>query len=267
MSYAKAVVPLEGKLALVTGAGVGIGLGVAEELARQGAAVVLHYAHSAAGARKLADEIVAEGGRAKTVVGNLGQVAECRRVVEEAAAYLGGIDILVNNAGVTSACPFGDVPEELFDELMGINVRGSFFCAQQALPWLLRRGGGSIINMTSIQANYGAPNSSAYATTKAALIGFTRQLAIELAPTQIRVNAVAPGLVEVPRYYDNPTYTRESGNQRVPWGRVGLPIDVAKVVAFLAADGSEFTTGQVIYVDGGTSAKLALAPSTDAKQS
>jgi glucose 1-dehydrogenase/3-oxoacyl-[acyl-carrier protein] reductase len=251
---------LAGKLALVTGAGIGIGQGVADELARQGAAVVLHYAHSAVGAERTAREIAARGGRAATVAGDLASVETCQRVVDEAVAFLGGLDILVNNSGITERAGILDVTPEQFDRVFQINFRSQYFCAQRAIPRLVERGGGSILNMTSIHAFGGVPGYSVYAATKGAIASFTRELAIELTERRIRVNAVAPGHVEVPRHLANPNYTRAYGEGIVPWGRVGEPADIGRTVAFLVSDAADFITGQVLYVDGGTTAKLSINP-------
>ncbi|MFM8595062.1 MAG: SDR family NAD(P)-dependent oxidoreductase, partial [Chloroflexota bacterium] len=137
--------PLAGKRALVTGAGMGIGRGIALELARQGASVVLHYGHSRAGAEEAAAAITAAGGTAFTVQGDLRLPAECRRVVDSALAQLGGLDSLVNNAGVTREQPFVDTEEAFVDEMIDLNIKGYFYCAQEALPSLLA-GHGAILN-------------------------------------------------------------------------------------------------------------------------
>jgi NAD(P)-dependent dehydrogenase (short-subunit alcohol dehydrogenase family) len=249
---------LSGRSALVTGAGIGIGEGIARELARQGARVALHYSASSAGAHAAMAEITAAGGEAIALQGDLRFVADCERVVAEAAETFGGLDILVNNAGVTRAQPFEETTEELYDEMFVLNMKGYFFCARAALPELERSGHGSIVNITSIHGAGGFSNHAAYAATKGAVIGFTRSLAIELAPRHIRVNAVGPGVIEVPRYGTMPGYTTEFGDTLIPWGRVGRPRDIATVVAFFASDAAEFVTGQTLFADGGTEARMGL---------
>jgi NAD(P)-dependent dehydrogenase (short-subunit alcohol dehydrogenase family) len=250
--------PLAGRLALVTGAGMGIGQGIALELARQGADVAVHYAGSEQGARDTAAQIEAMGRRSLAIQGNLGRIEDCRRVVQQAIAAFGGLDVLVNNAGVTRALDFLETPPEIYNEVFDLNMRGYFFCAQEAARNMVERGGGSIVNITSVHGGGGFPRHAAYAGTKGAIIAFTRELAIELAPLHIRVNAIAPGIIEVPRYYDIPDYTREFGDSLVPWGRVGTPGDIGGPVAFLCTDAADFVTGQVLYVDGGTNARMGL---------
>ena len=262
---------LEGKLVLVTGAGTGIGQGIALAAAHAGADVALHYASSAAGAMEAASQIAALGRRAIAIQGDLTSVAECRRVVDEAAEFLGGLDGIVSNAGVTLTSDFLGISEEQFDRIYGLNIRGQFFCAQQAVRHMIQRGeelrnlaektwaGGSVVNISSVHGLVGCPGHSVYAGTKGAINAFSRELAMELLPAHIRVNVIAPGTIEVPSYWKvQPDYTREFGNFMVPWGRVGVPADVGHLAVYLLSDASEFMTGQVLYLDGGLTAKMAL---------
>jgi NAD(P)-dependent dehydrogenase (short-subunit alcohol dehydrogenase family) len=251
---------LDGKRALITGAGTGIGREVALEFARQGANVVLHYSASKRGAESAVAEIAVAGGKVTSMQADLGKVEECFRLVDTAAEYLDGLDILVNNAGITEVWDFFDVTADRFNQLYNVNIRGEFFCAQRAAQHMLKAGGGAIVNLTSVHGFAGMPGHSVYAGTKGAIIAWTREVAIELAQKNIRVNAVAPGWIEVESHYTKyEGYDVSEGKKKVPRGRVGQPIDVARACVYLASDDADFVVGQTLLVDGGTVALMSLA--------
>ncbi len=257
---------LAGKAAIVTGAGRGIGRGIALGLAEAGADLIIHYHRSAEGAEEVAARARAMGRRAHVIQGDVAHAADRARLIEAAARELGGLDILVNNSGITLPRPFLEIDEALWDRTHAVNLKGMFFLAQAAARYMIdHRTRGRIINLSSVQGRYGVPHHAHYAATKGGIDSMTRVMALELAPYGITVNAVAPGLVEVERYWDTPGYSPERFGPTVPLGRVGTPRDVAGLVVYLCSEAADWMTGQVIYIDGGSTARLGWNPPPDAE--
>jgi len=253
---------LQGKRALVTGSGTGLGREIALEFAREGADVVLHYSKSAKGAHSAVEAIQAMGRRATVFKADLSQVQACSELVDQAVQFLSGIDILMNNAGITISHNFLEVTPEEFDLLYHVNVRGEFFCAQRAANYMVdQENKGVIINMTSIHGCAGFAYHSVYDGTKGAIWAWTRELAVELAPLGIRVNGIAPGWIVVESHYqqirnfDPDDVARQMG---VPRQRLGQPVEVAKACVYLASEDSDYMIGHVMIIDGGAMAKTSL---------
>jgi NAD(P)-dependent dehydrogenase (short-subunit alcohol dehydrogenase family) len=244
------------KRVLVTGAGTGIGRSIALEFARQGAVVAVHYSHSSAGAESVTKEILEQGGRARMFQADFNDTQALFALSHAVVEFLGGLDVLVNNAGITMNRPFAQTTVEQFDTLYAVNVRAPFFLTQALLPEL-EQSHGVVINLSSIHAYQGYVEHSVYAGTRGAILAFTRQLAIELAPHGVRVNGIAPGSVPVPNHFkstpdvDIEQAIRESG-KGIPCGFAGSPEDIAHVAVFLASSDSRYIVGQTLVVDGGT---------------
>lgn len=247
---------MQGQRVLVTGAGTGIGTEIALEFCRLGAAVVFHYSHSQAGAQAAVEQARREGARQVVALqADFRQPDAPGQLARQTLDFLGGIDVLVNNAGVTMNRPFVDVTPEQFDTIYNVNIRAMFFVTQGLVPAMLAQGHGVVINLASVHAVEGCADHTVYAGTKGAIVAFTRVLAIELAPQGIRVNAIAPGAVEVGNWHRAiPGFDGEQFGKQIPCGFVGHPPDIAKVAAFLASDDARYIVGQTLVVDGGTTA-------------
>ena len=243
---------MQDKRVLITGAGTGIGREVALEFAREGAAVALHYAHSADGAESAVAEIEGAGGQAAAFKADFTDVNAVKQLANQAVEFLGGLDVLINNAGITMNLPFEEVTPEQFDTLYNVNIRAQFFLTQAALSQLIESQG-IVINLSSIHAFEAYPEHSVYAGTKGAIVAYTRELSIELAVKGVRVNAIAPGAVEVENHYKVvPDYDPKANGEMIPCGFEGVPLDIARVAVFLASDDARYIVGQTLLVDGGT---------------
>ena len=242
---------LIGKTALVTGASGGIGKYIAEELALRGAKVALHYNSSEKAAEAIRNQIRANGGEAEIFCCDIRSNSAVRDMIKEIEEAFGGIDILVNNAGVALDARIHKMPEEYFDNTMAINVKGTWNTMQHVLPMMMEKKEGATINISSVSGIAGNIGQSAYSGSKAAVIGMTKTVAKEAAAYGIRVNAVAPGFIEVGMSSQISDKLREMLVQQIPMKRQGKGEEVAKTVAFLASDDAGYITGQVIEVNGG----------------
>jgi len=251
---------MKGKKVLVTGSGTGIGREIALEFARRGADVVLHYAHSADGAFSAVEEIRSAGGKAMAIKADLNDVNQAMMLASKAVEFLDGIDVLVNNAGITMTLEFEKVTPEQFDTMYNVNIRAQFFITQTILPTMIKQGGGAIINLSSVHGISACKGHSVYAGTKGAIIAYSRELAVELAPLGIRVNVIAPGAVPVENHLKAAGDMDLSGmGDLIPCGFPGTPLDIAKVAVFLASNDARYIVGQTIVVDGGTTSWMSFS--------
>ena len=242
---------LENKRALVTGASGAVGGAVAEELARGGVRVAVHYRSNEAAARAVVERITAAGGEAVQVSGDVSDSTEARRLAAEATDRLGGLEILVNNAGITRDALLARMSDDDWDAVIDTNLKSAFLCSRAVVRSMMRARSGRIINVSSVAGLMGNAGQANYSAAKAGLIGFTKSLAREVASRNVTVNAVAPGFLESPMTDAIPEVTRNELVKMIPMRRMGAPADVAGVVAFLACDLAAYVTGQVVVVDGG----------------
>jgi 3-oxoacyl-[acyl-carrier protein] reductase len=244
---------LTGKVAVVTGASKGIGAGIAQGLAAAGAAVVVNYASSKAGAERVVADITGKGGKAIAVHGNVAEAKDVQRLFEETKKAFGSLDVLVNNAGVFEFSPIEAVTETEFHREFNINVLGTILATREGLKYF-GPAGGSVINLSSVAGVKAIPNSVVYSATKGAVNAITRVLANELGARKIRVNAIAPGPVETEGVHELGILGSGFEKQMVaetPLGRIAQPVDIARIAVFLASDSSGWLTGDIITASGG----------------
>ncbi len=237
--------------AIITGASRGIGRAAALLLAERGYDILVCYRKEEALAEEVCEKARTYGVRAVPFAMDMANLSDLRRTVSKAMMTFGRVDLLVANAGIALPALFTQTSEEDFDRIMNINTKGVFFLAQAAAKEMIAAGGGNLVFVSSMWGIAGASGETAYSASKAAVIGMTKALAKELAPSHIRVNCVAPGVIDTDM---NACYDEDAMQtlaERTPLSRIGTPEDVARVIAFLAGEESSFMTGQVLSVDGG----------------
>ena len=239
------------KVALITGSSRGIGRAEAIKLAHDGYAVCINCVERDDKAQEAVEQLVSGGCEAMWYKADVADAAAVKQMVTEVEKTLGAVTLLVNNAGIAKQCLFQDMTEDYWKRIFDVNLNGAFNTIQAVLPHMLHEHSGCIINTSSIWGQHGASCEVAYSATKHAIIGLTRSLAQELAPTNIRVNCVAPGVIDTDMLQVLGTETLDALAEDTPVGRLGRPEDIAAVVSFLASDAASFITGQVITSDGG----------------
>lgn len=239
------------KVALITGSSRGIGRAEAIALARDGYAVCVNCVEREDKAQELVDMLRSNGCETMWYKADVADAAAVKQMVAEVEKTLGAVTLLVNNAGIAKQCLFQDMTEDYWKRIFDVNLNGAFNTIQAVLPHMLHEHSGCIINTSSIWGQHGASCEVAYSATKHAIIGLTRSLAQELAPTNIRVNCVAPGVINTDMVQVLGRETLDALAEDTPVGRLGRAEDIAAVVSFLASDAASFITGQVITSDGG----------------
>ena len=242
---------LQNKVALITGAGRGIGKEIALTFAKNGATVIVNYQGSKEKAEAVAEEIREKGGKAECVCCNVAEFDSCEIMIKGIIEKYGRLDILVNNAGITKDGLLMKMTEEDFDRVLSINLKGAFHTIRHASRYFLKQRSGKIINISSVSGVLGNPGQANYSASKAGLNGLTKSAAKELGSRGINVNAIAPGFIETDMTDAMSEKAKEAVCSQITLGRCGKPEDVAKAALFLASDLSDYMTGQVISVDGG----------------
>lgn len=250
---------LKNKVAIVTGGSQGIGKAIAQRFAKEGASVAIVYSRNDSVANEAVNEITADNSKAIAVKGNCSDVKDIQRFVTDIADRLGGVDILVNNAGTFKTVPVSETTEEIWDAQVDLNLKGTFFCTQAALPYFRKNGGGKVVNITSIAGVAAFPNCPAYCASKGGVAVLTRALAAELAVENININAIGPGNVATPinehlRGPGNEQYIKLMSDN-TPTGRAFMDVeDITGAAVFLSSEDSKGVHGAILMVDDGWSA-------------
>jgi len=256
---------MEGRVAVVTGGALGIGRGAAECLLAAGATVMIVDNQEEAG-RNTVLQLGKSHPRVAFVRADISLSGEIGNAVDETIRIFGGIDVLVNNAGIQTFGGAVDTTEEVWDRTMNVNLKGHWLMSKAVLPHMLQKGKGAIVNVSSVQGLAAQANVLAYATSKHAMIGLTRSMAVDLAAQGVRVNCVCPGTVDTPMIRwiidqdRDPQRLERALNKMHPIGRIGTPREIGEVILFLASDRASFMTGSIITVDGGLLVPIAGSP-------
>lgn len=248
---------LDGQVAVVTGAGTGIGTGIARHLAGAGATLVMSAYGSFEGAEALAKTLNDSGQKALAIKCDFRKAANARQVIEAAMDTYGGLDIVVNNAGYTLDKRFIDCSEKDWDDLLNINLKAMFITCAAAVPHMISKKYGRIINISSVHSVQHAPGHVLYGATKGAINEFTRALAVELGPHGITANVIAPGAIYVPRY-DRTGADKQSMVERIPVAALGDADDIGRAAVFLASPDAGYVSGDVLFIDGALTSRMAL---------
>ena len=235
----------------VTGGSGGIGSEICRQFAQKGYPVAIGYNKNAESANNIAKEIISNGGIAMTVKCDISNEESIQNSINQIQDSLGSVEILVNNAGAANIGLFTDLTESEISNLINVNLTGAILCSKAVLPQMIRNKYGKIINITSVWGEFGASCEVVYSAAKAGLIGFTKALAKEVAPSGINVNAISAGIIDTPMNNELSKDDMENINDEIPIGRIGQPYDIANAALFLASDSSNYISGQVIRVDGG----------------
>lgn len=242
---------LNGKVAIVTGAGRGIGREIAKCLAFKGAVVIVNYNSSVKDAILLVQEINQNGGFAEAIQCDISDYENVREMISHIVRKYGKVDILINNAGICRDRLLARMSEEEFDSVISINLKGTFNCIRHVAHFMMMQKWGRIINISSVSGVYGNIGQANYSASKAGIIGMTKSVSKELARYGITVNAIAPGFIESEMTDKLPENIKETFKKRIPMGEFGKPVDVANLVVFLSSECANYITGQVLNIDGG----------------
>lgn len=241
----------KGKTCIVTGASRGIGKSIAIALAKKRCNVVVNYQNNEEQANQVVKEIEKLKAKAIAVKADVSNPGQVQEMVETSLKEFGSIDFLVNNAGITKDSLFANMSESEWDEVINVNLKGTFNCSKAVLPLLVKQGSGRIVNLTSVSGQSGNIGQTNYAASKAGVIGFTKSIAKETALNGVTVNAISPGIIDTQMHENIPEKIKKMFLEKIPMKRIGKPEEVANAVIFLLSDDASYITGQVINVNGG----------------